>query len=175
MRATQLPPNPMANPPENKPVAPSGQPVVGPQLRAPHRAKSVRKWKRAKALIESSNSESGQEEAQSESEEEDSDDSNNQLLENDSVTFTGMDHKDGADDSALVDHRGEPLFDPDTLQHPRSSKWYPLDHVAKYIAARIRKPLDKVARNKLRAECPRPTIPDMACATPEVDPKITNF
>ncbi|CAH2300193.1 Hypothetical predicted protein [Pelobates cultripes] len=108
MRSMQLPPNPMANPPESKPVAPSGrkaakkschldeyasktlqtdrarpvtESVVGPQLRAPRRAKSVRKWKRAKALIESSDSESEQEEAQRESEEEDSDDSSNHLLE----------------------------------------------------------------------------------------------
>ncbi|CAH2305715.1 FAST kinase domain-containing 1, mitochondrial [Pelobates cultripes] len=36
------------------------------------------------------------------------------------------------------------------------------DHVAQYIAARIRKPLDKTTRNKLRAECPRPMVPDMA-------------
>ncbi|CAH2276288.1 Hypothetical predicted protein [Pelobates cultripes] len=105
MRSTQLPPNPMANPPETEPVAPSGrkaakksrhldeyasatlqtdrarpvtEPVVGPQPRAPRRAKSVRKWKRAKALIESSDSESEQEEAQSESD--------NQVRDYDSVT-----------------------------------------------------------------------------------------
>ncbi|CAH2277003.1 Hypothetical predicted protein [Pelobates cultripes] len=81
---TQLPPDPMVNPPESKPVAPSGrkatkksrhldeyaykilqtervhpvtEPVFGPQLRAPHQAKSVRNWKRTKALIESSDSE----------------------------------------------------------------------------------------------------------------------
>ncbi|CAH2274786.1 Hypothetical predicted protein, partial [Pelobates cultripes] len=108
MRATQLPANPTANPPENKPVAPGGrkaakksrhlddyasktlqtdrarpvtEPVVGPQLRAPHRAKSVRKWKRAKALLESSDSDSELEEAQSESEEEDSDDYNEDSTE----------------------------------------------------------------------------------------------
>ncbi|CAH2273711.1 Hypothetical predicted protein, partial [Pelobates cultripes] len=46
--------------------------VVAPQYRATHRAKSVMSWKRSKALIESSDSESEQEEALSESDDEDS-------------------------------------------------------------------------------------------------------
>ncbi|CAH2311588.1 leucine-rich repeat-containing 39 [Pelobates cultripes] len=89
LRSTQLPPALTANPPESKPVAPRGrksanifrhldedasknlqtdrvrpvtEDVVAPQLRAPHRAKSVRNWERAKALIESYESESEQEE-----------------------------------------------------------------------------------------------------------------
>ncbi|CAH2225508.1 Hypothetical predicted protein [Pelobates cultripes] len=46
--------------------------VVAPQQRATHRAKSVRSWKRAKAQVESSKSDSEQEEAWCESDDEDS-------------------------------------------------------------------------------------------------------
>ncbi|CAH2247982.1 Hypothetical predicted protein [Pelobates cultripes] len=90
LKSTQLPPTPTTNPLENKLVAPSGRKaakkschlddnasktlqtervrpvtdhVVAPQLRPPQKsAKSVRNWKRARALIESSESESEQEE-----------------------------------------------------------------------------------------------------------------
>ncbi|CAH2294486.1 Hypothetical predicted protein [Pelobates cultripes] len=200
LKSTQLPPTSTTNPPENKPVAHSGRKavkksshnnasktlqtdrvrpvtdhVVAPQLRAPHREKSVRNWKRARALIESSESESEQEEAQSKPDKEDSDDPSTYFPEHSSLTDAGTDPKDGVDESALVDPQGKPLFDPDTLQHPRSLEWYPLEHIPKYIAARIRKPLDKVAQSKLWAECPRPTIPDMACATLDTDPKIAQF
>ncbi|KAJ1096753.1 hypothetical protein NDU88_001884 [Pleurodeles waltl] len=30
----------------------------------------------------------------------------------------------------LVDHAGEPLFDPSLMVHPNSKEWYPSDHVA---------------------------------------------
>ncbi|XP_044141355.1 uncharacterized protein LOC122931355 [Bufo gargarizans] len=75
----------------------------------------------------------------------------------------------------LTDPSGEPLFDPDSLHHPRSAEWLPLEHVSKYLEARVRCPLSKEARNKLRAECPRPVIPNRVCETPAVDPKMTQF
>ncbi|XP_040298690.1 uncharacterized protein LOC121009547 [Bufo bufo] len=77
--------------------------------------------------------------------------------------------------ASLTDPSGEPLFDPDSLHHPRSAEWLPLDHVSKYLEARVRCPLSKEARNKLRAECPRPIVPNRVCETPAVDPKITQF
>ncbi|XP_044140078.1 uncharacterized protein LOC122930634 [Bufo gargarizans] len=78
--------------------------------------------------------------------------------------------------ASLTDPSGEPLFDPDSLHHPRSSaEWLPLEHVSKYLEARVRCPLSKEARNKLRAECPRPVIPNKVCETPSVDPKMTQF
>ncbi|CAH2252303.1 Hypothetical predicted protein [Pelobates cultripes] len=80
-----------------------------------------------------------------------------------------------ADKSAVLEPEGEPLFDPDALHNPRSAYCYPTTHVAIYIATRVRKPLDNATRNKLRAECSRPTVPDIACVTPEVDPKIAQF
>ncbi|CAH2321267.1 Hypothetical predicted protein [Pelobates cultripes] len=119
LRSTQLPPAPTTSPPESKPVVSSGRNaakksryldedasktlqtdrvrpitdhVVARHLRAPHRAKSVRNWKRAKALIESS--ESKQEEAQSES-----NDSSIYFLEHSSMTVAGADHKDGVHNS----------------------------------------------------------------------------
>ncbi|XP_040285902.1 uncharacterized protein LOC120999096 [Bufo bufo] len=62
--------------------------------------------------------------------------------------------------SSLIDPQGEPLFDPDSLHHPRSAEWVPIPHVAQYLENRVRKPLSKETRNKLKAECPRPLIPN---------------
>ncbi|CAH2319901.1 Hypothetical predicted protein [Pelobates cultripes] len=45
-------------------------------------------------------------------------------------------------DSAILDPEGEALFNPNSLQNPRSAEWYHTDHVAKYIAARIRELLE---------------------------------
>ncbi|CAH2276878.1 Hypothetical predicted protein [Pelobates cultripes] len=180
------------NPPESKPVAPSEHKSAKKSCRIDeessttfemdrvrlftedvdhnrepaHRAKSVRTWKKAKAFSESSDSDSEQEEELSVSNE-DSYDSGTDLSDHIPLSGPGNDATAGVDDSTLLDPQGE--------QHPRSLEWYPLDHVAKYIAARIRKPLNKEARNKLRAECPRPNLPDMACTTPELDPKIAQF
>ncbi|XP_040261447.1 uncharacterized protein LOC120977521 [Bufo bufo] len=75
----------------------------------------------------------------------------------------------------LTDPLGDPLFDPDSLHHPRSAEWLPLDHVAQYLAARVRCPLTKEARNKLKAECPRPIVANKVCDTPSVDPKMVQF
>lgn len=35
--------------------------------------------------------------------------------------------------------------------------------------------MSKEARNKLRAECPRPVAPQKVCETPTVEPKISQF
>ncbi|CAH2326228.1 Hypothetical predicted protein [Pelobates cultripes] len=136
--------------------------VVAPQQRATHRAKSVRSWKRAKAQVESSESDSEQEEAWSESDDEDSFNLGTLFPDHSAISMSGNEDEDGVEGFTLLDPQGEPLFDPDSLQHPRSTEWFPLDHVAKYIAARIRKPLDKVARN-------------LICIAPIVDPKIAQF
>ncbi|KAM8971965.1 sodium-coupled neutral amino acid symporter 1-like [Pelodytes ibericus] len=90
-------------------------------------------------------------------------------------TATEIDPTQLQEPNVLLNPNGQPLFDPDELQHPRSAEWAPADHVAQYISLRVRKPLDKLARSKLRAECPRPTVPNSACATPDVDPKIIQF
>ncbi|XP_044140287.1 uncharacterized protein LOC122930766 [Bufo gargarizans] len=77
--------------------------------------------------------------------------------------------------SSLIDPLGEPMFDPDVLHHPRSAEWLPADHVGKYLEYWVRRPLSKEARNKMRAECPRPIVPNKVCDTPVVDPKVTQF
>ncbi|CAH2293957.1 Hypothetical predicted protein [Pelobates cultripes] len=71
-------------------------------------------------------------------------------------------------DAGILDPQGNPLFDPDDLRHPRSAEWEPPEHIARYIALRMRTPLSRESRSKLRAECPRPS-------TPEVDPQIAQF
>ncbi|KAJ1104808.1 hypothetical protein NDU88_002217 [Pleurodeles waltl] len=35
------------------------------------------------------------------------------------------------------------MLEPEDLIHPRSSEWSPMDKVARYVASRLRKPLDK--------------------------------
>lgn len=40
------------------------------------------------------------------------------------------------------------LLDPENLLHPRSSQWVPCDKVAKYVAGRLRKPLDQEDRSR---------------------------
>ncbi|XP_044148680.1 uncharacterized protein LOC122937730 isoform X2 [Bufo gargarizans] len=77
--------------------------------------------------------------------------------------------------SSLVDPSGNPLFDPDALHHPRSAEWMPVAHVSDYLEHWVRRPLSKEARSKLRAECPRPLIPNKVCETPAVDQKMTQF
>ncbi|KAJ1160574.1 hypothetical protein NDU88_001070 [Pleurodeles waltl] len=75
----------------------------------------------------------------------------------------------------LVDHAGEPLFDPSFMVHPNSKEWYPSDHVADYVSFFLRHPLDKATRNKLKSECPRPSLPDNITATPVIDPNMLMF
>ncbi|KAJ1174100.1 hypothetical protein NDU88_005923 [Pleurodeles waltl] len=75
----------------------------------------------------------------------------------------------------LVDHAGEPLFDPSLMVHPNSKEWYPSDHVADYVSFFLRHPLDKATRNKLKSECPRPSLPDNITSTPIIDPNMLMF
>ncbi|CAH2313930.1 Hypothetical predicted protein, partial [Pelobates cultripes] len=118
--------------------------VVLPRKRATYRAKAVRTWKRAKALTESDSKEVS-----------DVSDAIDPVYSEDSspecsVTATpAIEAKQEAVNSAILDPQGEPLFDPDALHKHRSGEWYPTDHVAKYIATRVRKPLDKATRNNL--------------------------
>ncbi|XP_056388928.1 uncharacterized protein LOC130283441 [Hyla sarda] len=77
--------------------------------------------------------------------------------------------------NVILDSLGEPLFHPDAISHPRSGDWSPLPHVAQYIELWARKSLDRSSRNKLRAECPRPFIPNKVVATPEVDPILMKY
>ncbi|XP_053310209.1 uncharacterized protein LOC128472338 [Spea bombifrons] len=71
--------------------------------------------------------------------------------------------------------QGETLFDPRFIRHPRSAEWTPPDHIARYLQVWMRKALDKEVRNKLRAECPRPTIPGKVTATPEFDSFMVTY
>lgn len=67
------------------------------------------------------------------------------------------------------------MLNSDDLLHPRSAEWVPAPKVAAYMAARLRKPLDKEVRSCLRAECPRPALEGKVAVTPEVDPKMATF
>ncbi|XP_056388255.1 uncharacterized protein LOC130283090 [Hyla sarda] len=77
--------------------------------------------------------------------------------------------------NVILDSLGEPLFHPDAISHPRSGDWSPLPHVAQYVELWACKSLDRSSRNKLRAECPRPFIPNKVVATPEVDPILMKY
>ncbi|KAJ1176640.1 hypothetical protein NDU88_001911 [Pleurodeles waltl] len=75
----------------------------------------------------------------------------------------------------LVDQAGEPLFDTSFMVHPNSKEWYPSDHVADYVSFFLRHPLDKATRNKLKSECPRPSLPNNITSTPVIDPNMLMF
>ncbi|CAH2322124.1 Hypothetical predicted protein [Pelobates cultripes] len=131
--------------------------VVGPpQKRATRQAKAARTWKRAKAPRDSSESCSDSEEVSNESDDIGSSESKVSSPDRSLARKAVIATNDTAEASAILDPQGEPLFDPDALENPRSAEWFLTEHVARYIAARIRKHLDKATRNKLRAECPRP-------------------
>ncbi|KAM8975554.1 uncharacterized protein RCH25_018841 [Pelodytes ibericus] len=75
----------------------------------------------------------------------------------------------------ILDSSGFPFFDPRTLRHPRSAEWSPPQHIADFLHYWLRRPLEKEVRQKLRAECPRPTLPDKVSATPDFDPTFVTF
>ncbi|KAM4702972.1 uncharacterized protein WCC33_011531 [Rhinophrynus dorsalis] len=75
----------------------------------------------------------------------------------------------------ILDAKGKPLFDPEGIKHPRSSEWSPRPHIAQYLETWVRKPMSRATRNKLRAECPRPLIPNKVCNTPELDTRLVKF
>ncbi|XP_040276167.1 uncharacterized protein LOC120991412 [Bufo bufo] len=150
----------------------------GPRKRArTRRAERTRNWKSARALQEmDSDSDIGsEEEALDDAFEEAEEDPSGVMEDNPLPGCSSLLSAADAMPAPLTDPSGEPLFDPDSLHHPRSAEWLPLEHVSKYLEARVRCPLSKEARNKLRAECPRPVIPNRVCETPAVDPKMTQF
>lgn len=77
--------------------------------------------------------------------------------------------------SPILDSAGVPLFDPSTLRHPNSHEWFPASHVGDYIAARLRLPLDKSARSKLKSECPKPSLPSNITSVPSIDQPLLTF
>ncbi|CAH2300700.1 Hypothetical predicted protein, partial [Pelobates cultripes] len=110
--------------------------VVLPHKRAPHRAKAVRTWKRAKALPDLSDSDSDSEEVSDGSDTIDpvySEDSSPKCSE---TAPPAVEAEQEADESAILDPQGKPLFHPDALHNPCSADWYPTTHVAIYIATR---------------------------------------
>ncbi|KAJ1084580.1 hypothetical protein NDU88_004726 [Pleurodeles waltl] len=75
----------------------------------------------------------------------------------------------------LVDHDGEPMYDPTSIHHPNSSEWFPSDHVSDYISFYLRHVLNKASRNKLKSERPRVSLPFKVAYTPSIDPNMLLF
>ncbi|XP_056400022.1 uncharacterized protein LOC130294360 [Hyla sarda] len=75
----------------------------------------------------------------------------------------------------ILDTLGQPFFHPEAIIHPRSGDWAPLPQVAAYIEYWTRRTLDRVNRNKLRAECPRPFLSKKVAITPEIDPVLMKY
>ncbi|KAJ1213807.1 hypothetical protein NDU88_001438 [Pleurodeles waltl] len=78
-------------------------------------------------------------------------------------------------DFTILDALGEPMFDPTLIHHPNSTEWFPSDHVAEYVLCHLRHSLDKATRNKLRSECPRPSLPCKITSTRVIDPNMVLF
>ncbi|XP_056385340.1 uncharacterized protein LOC130281768 [Hyla sarda] len=93
----------------------------------------------------------------------------------DEVQPSGSSHNDDVSVNAVLDSQGVPFFDPEAIKHPRSGEWTPIPQVAKYIEAWLRKPLDRGNRNKLRSECPRPSVANKVAVTPELDPILVKY
>ncbi|KAJ1105926.1 hypothetical protein NDU88_003329 [Pleurodeles waltl] len=51
-----------------------------------------------------------------------------------------------------------PMFDPANIQHPNSTEWFPTDHVAEYVTARLRTPLDKQCSSRLLSSALAPCV-----------------
>ncbi|XP_044134250.1 uncharacterized protein LOC122936383 [Bufo gargarizans] len=147
----------------------------------PRPAERVRSWKTARALpdpVSDSDAESVEEAGENwstHSGDELADIAVDTALEDPSLTTGVITEPLEVAKDTVIDPMGDPLFNPDQLHHPRSSEWLPATHVTQYLEARIRTPLSKEARSKLRAECPRPLIPNKICETPTVDPKVVQF
>ncbi|XP_056422373.1 uncharacterized protein LOC130362240 [Hyla sarda] len=75
----------------------------------------------------------------------------------------------------ILDSNGIPYFDPSQIKPLSSGERVPHPQILKYLNLWIRKGLDKTARNKLRAECPRPTLPLKAAVTPDIDPILIKY
>ncbi|KAJ1155268.1 hypothetical protein NDU88_008002 [Pleurodeles waltl] len=77
--------------------------------------------------------------------------------------------------ASMSDSQGVPMFDPSEIHHPQSTEWFPAEHVGEYVASRLRTPLDKQTRTKLRSECPRPLLHSNMSSTPSIDPSLITF
>ncbi|KAJ1160158.1 hypothetical protein NDU88_000660 [Pleurodeles waltl] len=97
-----------------------------------------------------------------------------------------LEYKDGLEDELggnirtksskdLLDQLGEKLFEPKHIRQPRGKEWWPLDHVASYIEALLRKPLEKDERNVMRVDCSRPVIEEKVCLAPNLDPEMFTY
>ncbi|CAH2272927.1 Hypothetical predicted protein [Pelobates cultripes] len=157
-------------------------PLASLLAKATSGAKAARQWKWAKTQSESELSENEESALESESDHSDdlSDLDSEYKFEEDKTTpqcmnATELSHPAISKEGKILSPQGEPLFDPDDLSQPCSANWSPAEHVARYIAARVRKPLDKVTRSKLQVECLHPTVPNDVCKTPHVNPKIIQF
>ncbi|XP_044130837.1 uncharacterized protein LOC122923981 [Bufo gargarizans] len=152
--------------------------ALGSRKRAcPRQAERTREWKWATAQQDwATDSEVGSEEEAIDDAFDEAEQDPSGVMESNPLPGCST-HRSSADalPTDLVDPSGDLLFNPDSLHHPRSAEWLPLDHVSKYLEARVRCPLSREARNKLRAECPRPIIPNKVCDTPSVDPKMIQF
>ncbi|KAJ1192933.1 hypothetical protein NDU88_002239 [Pleurodeles waltl] len=70
---------------------------------------------------------------------------------------------------------GEKMFSPDNIKHPRSTEWWPVEIMSKFIKRWIQNLFEKSARNILKTECSRPLFEDNACLTPNLDPELITF
>lgn len=88
-----------------------------------------------------------------------------------------LDDKKGDESVIVIDSEsdGEGMFNPESLPHCAWFKWTPKPRVAKYLVERMRTPLDKDVRNRLKEDCPRPYVEDRVTATPTLDPAVINI
>ncbi|XP_064422497.1 uncharacterized protein LOC135360039 [Latimeria chalumnae] len=70
---------------------------------------------------------------------------------------------------------GPPFVDPEALKHPRSSDWSPSIGVASFLKKHLRSHLSVKARQRLKAECPRPIIDGNVQVTPTVDQSFLTY
>lgn len=75
----------------------------------------------------------------------------------------------------FLDLFGKAMFDSKLIRHARSAEWPLPDDIANNLRSWIRKSLDKEVWNRLRAQCPFPTIQDKVMNTPEFDPFISTY
>ncbi|CAH2283851.1 Hypothetical predicted protein, partial [Pelobates cultripes] len=135
--------------------------AIPPRKRAPGQAKSARSWKRARAHEDSSDSDQSLEEEYDDPYMdqycEDNSDSGSDVKP---VTASQKVTAQGSEPTRL----GDPdwaLFDTGDLRHACSAEWEPPEHIARYLALRVRKPLSKEGRSKL------PILPDSVGKTPD--------
>ncbi|CAH2246084.1 Hypothetical predicted protein [Pelobates cultripes] len=107
--------------------------------RAAGRAKSARKWKRARALDDD-----GSDTDQTGESDSDPPDyaSYEEGVSGDEAEFnaSALPPGEGQD---ICDPQGYPLFNPDDLRHPRSAEWDPPAHIANYLALRMHTPFPR--------------------------------